>query len=77
MGVTKTRMAAKRLCDKGKVLLGGKDLKPSHELGGGELLNLELPFKIIKLKVLEIPPGKSVSKTDRPRYASLETVKEL
>ncbi len=77
MGVTKTRMAAKRLCDTGKVLLFGKDLKPSHELEGGENLRILLPFKEMELKVLEIPSGKSVAKADRPRYCLVLAVKEL
>lgn len=77
MGVTKTRMAAKRLCDTGKVLLAGKALKPSHELEGGETLEALLPMKEMKLRVLEIPSGKSVAKPDRSRYFSILFVKEL
>lgn len=77
MGVTKTRMAAKRLCDTGKVVLSGKALKPSHELEGGEILGVLLPFKELTLRVLELPSGKSVAKADRFRYCSTITVKEL
>jgi ribosomal 50S subunit-recycling heat shock protein len=43
MGVTKTRMLAKRLCDQGKVFLGGKAIKPSQEVLAGETLELFLP----------------------------------
>lgn len=77
MGVTKTRMAAKRLCDSGRVLLAGKSLKPSHELEGGETLDVLLPSKEVRFKVLEIPATHSVSKTDRSRHFSLVSVKEL
>lgn len=77
MGVTKTRMAAKRLCDMGKVLLSGKALKPSHEVEGGETLEVLLPSREMTLKVLEVPPGKSVAKADRGRYFSILSVKEL
>lgn len=77
MGVTKTRMAAKRLCDTGKVLLVGKAIKPSHELEGGETLEVLLPFKELTLRVLELPSGKSVAKADRPRYFSIHAVKDL
>lgn len=77
MGVTKTRMAAKRLCDTGKVLLSGKNLKPSHELEGGEILQVLLPFKEMTLKVLEIPTGKSVAKADRSRYFQVGSVIEI
>ena len=76
MGVTKTRMAAKRLCDTGKVLLSGKGLKPSHELQGGEILDVNLPSKEMKLKVLEIPATKSVAKSDRSQFFQVESVQE-
>ncbi|HEY5038499.1 MAG TPA: hypothetical protein VIJ93_05440 [bacterium] len=68
VGVTKTRMAAKRLCDKGLVLSGEKPLKPSHELVGGEILDIHIPENERKLKVLEIPAGKSVAKKDRSQF---------
>lgn len=77
MGVTKTRMGAKRLCDKGKVLLAGKTLKPSHELEGGETLQVLLPLKELTVKVLEIPTGKSVAKADRAQFSQVETITEI
>lgn len=77
MGVSKTRMAAKRLCDTGKVFQAGKALKPAHELEGGETLDVLLPYKEIQLKVIEIPPGKSVAKADRAKYTLQLSVKEL
>ncbi len=76
MGVTKTRMAAKRLCDMGKVTLSGKSLKPSHELEGGETLDVFLPMKELKLKVLEIPSGHSVAKADRAGFFRIESTTE-
>ncbi len=75
MGVTKTRMAAKRLCDTGKVLLGGKRLKPSHELEGGESLDVLLPLKELKLRILGIPDGKSVAKPDRAKFLQIESAR--
>jgi ribosomal 50S subunit-recycling heat shock protein len=77
MGVTKTRMAAKRLCDGGKIHLHQKPVKPSQEIQGGETLDVVLPQKEIRLKILEIPSGKSVAKSDRPQYFALESVREL
>lgn len=77
MGVTKTRMAAKRLCDTGKVVFSGKALKPSHELEGGEILGILLPFKELTLRVLELPAAKTVAKADRSRYCSTLAVKDL
>ena len=77
MGITKTRMAAKRLCDTGKVLLEGKALKPSAELEGNETIDILLPIKEMKIKVLGLPSGKSVAKFDRAQYFSILSVKEL
>lgn len=77
MGVTKTRMAAKRLCDMGKVLLQVKSLKPSHEIIAGDILEVFLPQKEIKIKVLEIPPGSSVAKRDRHQFYEVLLSREL
>ena len=77
MGITKTRMAAKRLCDAGKILVRGKIVKPSAEISAEDSLDLFLPQKEMKLKVLEIPPLKSVAKQDRSRFMSLEIVRDL
>jgi len=68
IGFAKTRMAAKRLCDLGKVTAGEKVLKPSHELTVGETLEVVLPKKKFLIKVQALPTGKSVSKQDRPLY---------
>ena len=76
MGVFKTRMAAKRLCDSCGVQQGGRSLKPSQEILAGQTLELSLPQKVLRLVVLEVPSDKSVAKADRARYASLETLQE-
>jgi len=77
MGITKTRMAAKRLCDAGKILIQGRVVKPSAEILAEDKLDLFLPQKEMKLKVLEIPSVHSVAKQDRARFMVLEIVKEL
>ncbi len=77
MGITKTRMAAKRLCDTGKVLVNDKTVKPSHEILAGDSLGLFLPQKEMKLKVLEVPSSKSVAKQERSQFMVLEVTREL
>ena len=71
IGLAKTRMIAKRLCDLGKVLSGDKILKPSHELAVGETLEIVLPKKKVRITVKTIPAGKSVARQDRPLYFDL------
>jgi ribosomal 50S subunit-recycling heat shock protein len=77
MGLTKTRMIAKRLCDAGNVLIDEKSLKPSHEILGHETIDILFPQRETRIRVLEIPMGKSVAKSDRPRFFVFLSVKEL
>ena len=76
MGITKTRMAAKRLCDGGKVRTKSLSLKPSQEILVGDLLEVSLPQREIQLQILQIPKGKSIARTDRPQYVSVEVLRE-
>ena len=69
VGVSKTRMNAKRLCDSGRVRLRGAPLKPSREVQAGEEFEVQFPLKSIQLKVLGVPPGNSLAKADRGLYA--------
>jgi ribosomal 50S subunit-recycling heat shock protein len=77
MGITKTRMAAKRICEQGGVLLGTHPLKPSHGLKGGEEVKIFLPRKETLLKVVALPPGKGVAKADRMKFVEILSVTEL
>ena len=70
MGVTKTRMAAKKLCDQLMVLLDRKILKPSQDLLGGEILEILIPEREHKLRVLALPTLKSVPKKTGPNMLS-------
>ena len=76
MGVTKTRMAAKRLCDGGKVLSKETPLKPSQEVLAGDGLQVSLPQRTLRLQILDIPGGKSVAKADRSQFVSIEVLWE-
>jgi len=77
MGITKTRMAAKRLCDGGWVLHGSNPLKPSFELQGGEDLLVKLPMREMMFRVAALPPGKSVSKPDRAKFLEVLSITEI
>ena len=77
MGITKTRMLAKRLCDQGKILLENKVLKPSQEVLAGETIHIFLSQKEIKLKIIEIPSSKSVAKSERSQFCYMESTQEL
>ena len=77
MGMTKTRMAAKRLCDGGRVLLGSQPVKPSFELQGGEVLQAQLPMRVMQLRVASLPPGKSIAKADRNKFVEILSIQEI
>ena len=77
MGVTKTRMAAKRLCDKGMIRVNQEIVKPSREIVPGDSLEVLLPQKETRMKVLQIPARKSVSKKERLEFMAIESVREL
>lgn len=77
MGMTKTRMAAKRLCEQSTVFLGTQPLKPSHELKGGEEIKILLPRKETLLRVTGLPETKGVSKADRAKFVEIISVVEM
>jgi ribosomal 50S subunit-recycling heat shock protein len=77
IGIVKTRMAGKRLCDMGKILLEGKTLKPSHELQAGEILGIFLPFREMRIQVLALPETKSVAKHQRTQFFTLLSQKDM
>ncbi len=76
MGLVKTRMIAKRLCESGKVLVGSKTVEPSSDLQTGALVQVELPFKRVKGQVLGLPDSRSVSKKERPLYFRTDSIEE-
>lgn len=77
MGITKTRMAAKRFCDNGRVTYGPHALKPSFELQCGEELLIRLPIREIRLKVVALPREKSVAKANRPKFVEILSSVEM
>jgi ribosomal 50S subunit-recycling heat shock protein len=68
MGIAKTRMIAKRMCEKAQVLLEGKPVKPSAEIKAGEVLEILIPEREGRIQILEIPQTNSVAKHDREKF---------
>jgi ribosomal 50S subunit-recycling heat shock protein len=76
VGVAKTRMAAKRMCEAGLILRDGKALRPSDTIQPGQSLGLSLPEKSGRLQVLGLPPGKSLARKDRPQFVVFDGLDE-
>lgn len=54
----KRRTIAKELCDSGKISINGKVSKPSSEVNEGDVLELKLGNKIVKVRITYILQGK-------------------
>lgn len=56
--IIKRRTIAKEVSDAGKILVNGKVGKPSTEVNDGDVLELHLGQKILKVKITYINQGK-------------------
>ena len=56
--IIKRRTIAKEVCDAGKILVNGKVGKPSSEVNDGDILELHLGQKIIRVKITYTNQGK-------------------
>ena len=56
--IIKRRTVAKEVSDAGKILVNGKVGKPSTEVNDGDVLELLLGQKILKVKITYINQGK-------------------
>ncbi len=61
----KRRTVANDACDKGKVSVNGKTVKASYEIKTGDILEITLGEKTIKVEVLN-PDNKFVTKDEAP-----------
>lgn len=66
--IIKRRTVAKELCDTGKISINGKVSKPSSEVNDGDILELKLGSKIVKVKITYIKQGKK----DIPTFEELK-----
>ena len=54
----KRRTIAKELCDAGKISINGKVSKPSSEVNHGDILELKLGQKLLRVKITYTLQGK-------------------
>lgn len=54
----KRRTIAKELCDAGRISINGKVSKPSAEVNDGDILELKLGTKLLKVRITYITQGK-------------------
>lgn len=64
----KRRTIAKELCDAGRILINGKVAKPSREVLDGDILELRLGQKVLKVKITYKIQGKK----EAPEYEEIE-----
>ncbi len=67
VGLVKRRTIAKELADAGHVKINGRRGKPGHKIKQDDIIEIT-GKRYIKAKVLKIPTGKSVPKTERADY---------
>ena len=68
--IIKRRTIAKEVSDAGKILVNGKVGKPSTEVNDGDVLELRLGQKILRVKITYIKQGKK----DIPTFEELNDV---
>lgn len=69
MGIFKTRSVAGKACKGGYVTMGDIEVKSSHSVNRGDLLEIVNPDgSKLSVEVLEIPSGKQVSRKARQDY---------
>ena len=53
--VIKRRTIANEVADKGRVVINGKQVKPSYEVKIGDIVEIQFGDKISKFKIINIP----------------------
>lgn len=52
--ILKRRTVAREACDGGKVIINGKEVKPSHQIKVGDVVEIDYATGVLKFKILEI-----------------------
>ena len=66
-GIVKRRTIAKELADAGHVKLNGRRAKPGHKVKLDDIIEIT-GKRYIKARILKLPTGKSIPKSERPEY---------
>lgn len=64
------RKYAKEACLEGFVYINGRKVKPSAKVKEGDIVEINLPIKYVKFKVLSLPP-KNVKKNEIEKYIEI------
>jgi ribosomal 50S subunit-recycling heat shock protein len=67
LGIIKRRTIAKEMADAGHIKLNGGRAKPGHKVKADDIIEIT-GKRNLKIKVLQIPEGKSVSREKRSEY---------
>lgn len=58
------RTLAQQFCDAGLIKINNLTAKPAREVKAGDEIEIKKSSRLVKIKVLEVPDKKQVSKTD-------------
>lgn len=67
----KRRELARELCEEGMVRVNGVPRKASHEVKAGDLLDFPVFHRLLKVRVLGLPEGGSVPKSEQWSYVEI------
>ncbi|MFH1700800.1 MAG: S4 domain-containing protein [Candidatus Zixiibacteriota bacterium] len=67
LGIIKRRTIAKEMADAGHIKLNGQRTKPGHKVKANDIIEIT-GKRNLKIKILKIPEGKSVSRENRSEY---------
>lgn len=59
--ILKRRTVAREACDGGKVIINGREVKPSHPVAVGDIVEIDYATGVLKFEVLDV---KEVVKKD-------------
>jgi len=67
------RSVAQQLCDAGLVLLNGRKAKPAHPVKIDDEIVIHRPDREIVARILRVPAGKSVSRSEAGQLIEVAT----